>query len=906
MLDVAIVSIYILSVLIIGIRYSRGLKSMNDFSSVNKNFSGPVIMATISATYIGAESVFGIAEKAFSVGIIFFFALLGISVSKCFLASSIVPRVAHFSSALSVGDIMQRDYGTVGRVTAGISGAILSIGYVGAQIAACAALFLHFFDVPQTFGIVIGCGIVVVYSAFGGFKAVTFTDVLQFAVLIVAVPLVCNIELSQVGGYAKLFDAIPKTHFIPAKEIIYEHIAWLVVFMVPFLDPAVMQRMLMDKDSKKVANAWRLSALIDICFYILICTIGLVALVKNPSIQPNMAFTHILGNLPRGIAGIAIVGILAVIMSTADSYLNVASISLVHDVIKPLTKKKISDKLELRLAQVLTIVLGLSAIYAALKFPSMLDLIIHFLTLLWAPLVVAPLYASIFGLKAGVRSFIIAGICGLATQFIWPLLTGTKSEIVITMMSPAGSALGLLISHFVFQKRLPALDIKNLNPLRFKFPKFSWPRHLMAKIIRASSNRVNSFGASYSLFGLFAVLNFMIPYFMWSSSSASDLSLHLAMRFIAASLCFLLLMNDYWPHYLKKYLPVYWYFTLFYCLPFFSTFMLFNNNYSIFWVYNVVLALFLLGVLIDWLSFIVLLLCGVVCGYVLHFIVGGRGDVHLDPDTIYLAIYMYVFTILISVFFSRKNERIALEKMGVLKALSASIAHEMRTPLATISIGAENISKYFPIYAEAYEMARAAGLPVKAIPPNARELLEQVPKNIENVSKNTQSMIDMLLMRVKEISNSTPKDNRILSCVSEAIDKYPFSIHEKKKIILTQDRDFSFLGDKELFIHVIFNLIKNSLSQISPDDKGKIQIWTERAKDCHTLHFLDNGPGIPHNLLPKVFDRFVTGTEYGTGMGLAYCKMVMKGFGGDIFCKSPKNKGTEFVMSFPVRDIEQH
>lgn len=232
-----------------------------------------------------------------------------------------------------------------------------------------------------------------------------------------------------------------------------EQAAWFFIFLIPLLDPAIMQRIMMDRDEEKIATGFRLSALTDIPIYLVVCLIGLIAFVKNPGLDSNLSFPYILSELPNGIKGLAVAGVFAVTMSTADSFLNAASVSLVHDVIKPCLRRPMKDRLEVLLAQVATVLLGFSAIFGALKFPRLLDLIIYFQNISWMPLIMAPLYATLFGLGANRRSFIIAGTCGIGAQVLWPLAIGKISELFLALISLTASCLGLLISHFL-SKRL--------------------------------------------------------------------------------------------------------------------------------------------------------------------------------------------------------------------------------------------------------------------------------------------------------------------------------------------------------------------------------------------------------------------------------------------------------------------
>lgn len=906
MFDALIVAIYIFSVICVGIYYSRGISSMREFSLADRKFPMPVIMSTISATFIGADFIFGFAQQSFSIGMIFLFPLLGLCLCKVVIAYSVVPRVAKFEDAFSAGDIMARDYGTIGRIVTGLSGTIISIGFVGAQVAACTILFKYFFGVPNVLGFLVACSVIVIYSALGGFRAVAFTDMLQFGVLLVALPIICNFELSKIGGITAILSAMPESHFSPSTDVVFDQVAWFFFFLLPLLDPGVLQRIIMDRDHRKVAQAFKASALTDIPIYLIICVIGLIALVKNPDIDAGLAFAEIIGGLPTGIKGLAIAGVLAVFMSTADSYLNVASISLVHDVIKPIFKNRLSEKTELRLAQSSTAVIGVFAIYMSLSFPSILDLIVYFQNLSWAPLIVVPLYASIFGLRANAVAFVASGVAGVSIQYIWPAIFGTTPEIWMMPLSLCASTTVLLATHFGTGGRLPERSKDRKNGWRLNFADISKKLgDLLFAFSQYSPRRVTSFGASYSLFGFFAVLNYIMPVFMWSNSDSNHFGLHLVMRFLAAALCFGLLINEYWPLLWRRYLPYYWHGTLLYCLPFYATFMLLDNNCSHFWLCNMVLTIFLLASLVDWLSFSVLLVLGGILGYGVCIALGTDFSLVLDAGTLYVAMYMYVFAALIGILFSRRQEKITQEKLAALRILSSSIAHEMRTPLATIAINAQVLAKNLPKYQETYALARKSLLPIPFISDNDFKNCADIPDRINEISGSTQDLINMLLLKMGDVQSKSATLFSVRSCIERALVQYPIKTNQKCEIIWDKKEDFSFVGNDFLFIHVIFNLIQNSLTAVSTRDVGEIKIWIEKCKSENRVHFYDNGVGIPKHIQNEVFSPFVSATEGGTGLGLVFCKMVMKGFDGDIIYKPLEECGTEMVLIFPKVKEEQ-
>lgn len=109
--------------------------------------------------------------------------------------------------------------------------------------------------------------------------------------------------------------------------------------------------------------------------------------------------------------------ILAIVMFTADSLINVWSVLIVHDVITPLCKKELSDDTQLRLARFFTIFVGLWGCLIALKFKNVLNIIL-LARFFWKPIIVVGLFSGMVGFKASVQSFYIGNTPGIITMIL--------------------------------------------------------------------------------------------------------------------------------------------------------------------------------------------------------------------------------------------------------------------------------------------------------------------------------------------------------------------------------------------------------------------------------------------------------------------------------------------------------
>lgn len=243
------------------------------------------------------------------------------------------------------------------------------------------------------------------------------------------------------------------------------------------------------------------------------------------------------------------------------------------------------------------------------------------------------------------------------------------------------------------------------------------------------------------------------------------------------------------------------------------------------------------------------------------------------------------------------------ERMKVMQGLSANIAHEMRTPLSGVRASMDGVGSYLSVLLEVYRNAQrdnAEGVPV--IREDHLAALEKTPERITLMIDQANSVIDMLLMNLRE--NTVDKRQfgiySAADCVRQAMDRYPFRRGEREKVHLELEEDFYFRGIDSLFIYVIFNLLKNALYAINSALKGEITIRLKPGRGVNRLVFRDTGEGVEEGALKKIFDSFYTTREEGTGVGLAFCRRTLGSFDGDITCASEVGEYTEFTLTLPA------
>ena len=410
--------------------------------------------------------------------------------------------------------------------------------------------------------------------------------------------------------------------------------------------------------------------------------------------------------------------------------------------------------------------------------------------------------------------------------------------------------------------------------------------------------KVEAFGSQYKGFAIFGILNYPSFYIIWKhygQTGYENLSLRLSLSF----LCIILLLNDFWPKRLKSWLPVYWYATLLLCLPFFFFFMLFMNNGVNVWLMSSNTILFWLLFLVEPISYIFILTFGILLAWV-AFLFFHPSPI-FDFGKWWGVATQFIASFIVVAISARKRYEFNEKKLQAMQTLATTLAHEIRTPLASIQANIMGTKNYWTDLLTGYKAAKNEKLLSPTIRGSQLALLEKSFDRIQRETNFANTVINMLLANV---SLGKLKQNNLElcsanECVAQALERYPFAELERDVIQWENTQDFFFKGKAILFIHTLFNLIKNALYHIKAANKGYIRIWHDCGEHYNELHFLDTGAGIAPHLLPRIFEHFFSNTQHGSGIGLTFCKAVIESFDGNIECYSVEGEYAKFVLKLP-------
>lgn len=318
------------------------------------------------------------------------------------------------------------------------------LGYVAAQMNAAGKAFDATFSLPYWSGVLIGAGIILTYTIFGGFRAVCWTDIIQSSFMFTALLVMPFVILYQIGGFEKFIESIKAVNpdflsFTAGKGGLS-----LVGFIVGYLgiglgypgQPHILSRFMAAKDKKTIrqgsviAISWMTIVYVGAIFFGMFAKVYFGDIADPEQALPlavNDMLTPILG-------GFVIAAIISAICSTADSQLIVVSTIFSRDIL-PMFSKNSSTNLKktIFIDKIVLIVLALISIFFALTKNRM---IFDFVLYAWSVLGASFGPVVILGLvwKKATKAGAISGmLTGLIVSIVWrdvPMLKSLVYELV--------------------------------------------------------------------------------------------------------------------------------------------------------------------------------------------------------------------------------------------------------------------------------------------------------------------------------------------------------------------------------------------------------------------------------------------------------------------------------------------
>jgi len=217
----------------------------------------------------------------------------------------------------------------------------------------------------------------------------------------------------------------------------------------------------------------------------------------------------------------------------------------------------------------------------------------------------------------------------------------------------------------------------------------------------------------------------------------------------------------------------------------------------------------------------------------------------------------------------------------------SNASHELKTPLATMKIMIESL-----IYQPDMDKELRT------------EFMTDINNEIDRLSAIVSDLLTLVQMDVHNVK-LTRENLSIATLIKENAHRLqPIADQKEQKIQLTLSDPCDIYADKSKLNQVIYNLMENAVKYTQQG--GQVKVTLQRQGREARLTVTDNGPGIPKENLPHIFDRFYrvdkarSREKGGTGLGLSIVHQLVLLHGGAIRVESEEGKGTSFIVELPL------
>ncbi|HBT86259.1 MAG TPA: sodium:solute symporter [Porphyromonadaceae bacterium] len=409
-IDIIIMTVYMLTVMGIGVYFWRKNKNADDYYVGGRSMNKFAISLSVVATDVGGGFSIGLGGLGFLMGLsgswMLFTGLLGAWLSAVFL----IPKAGKLSSKLKIytfPQLFEYFYSPRVALLAGIISAIGYIGFTSSQLLAGAKLASATFEDLDMTTALIGMGaIAVMYTAIGGIEVIRETQPPEFLTL-------NNIKWYTIVNWA------------------------VTIIPIWFVGMTLYQRLYASRTPKEAQKAWYIAGIFEWPIMAFMGVIlGLFARVafengmfayigfsQDQIMDAEMGLPLLLRTiLPVGLMGLMIAAYFSAVMSTADSCIMAASGNIESDILKKIRPLPKNKRTRLIQSQLITLGIGVLGLLIALRMENVLELMLHSYAFM-----VSGLFVPVLGAFFTKR--------GSATAAFWAMIIGGTTTLSLTLLS---------------------------------------------------------------------------------------------------------------------------------------------------------------------------------------------------------------------------------------------------------------------------------------------------------------------------------------------------------------------------------------------------------------------------------------------------------------------------------------
>ena len=412
--------------------------SLKGFYLAGKKLPYWVVAFSTNATGESGWLLLGLTGMGYAYGAHAYWVIVGEMIGIGLSWGLISRRLKRFgdeTDSITVPDVLSAKFADRLHVIRAIAVVIIVVmvtTYVSAQMVATGKAFSGFVNVDYRLGVIVGAIIIISYTFVGGYKAVSYTDVVQGVLMLAGLIVVPIVAVQAAGGWGGVVSSLDRLdpEFMNMFAKLDGSVAGLIAVVslaaigLPFLGvPQLLIRYMSARDDDELRKARLVSIVVLFIFLMGAVTAGIAGRALFPELADReQVFPTLASELfPPLLTGVLFIIVLSAIMSTVDSLLLLASSAIVRDTMQKIVGSEKSDKTLAAYGKAVTIVIGIIAVLVAL-FMAENKLIFWFVLFSWSGLGAAfgPVVLALLLDKRTTGAGVAAGMLGgFLTSVIW-------------------------------------------------------------------------------------------------------------------------------------------------------------------------------------------------------------------------------------------------------------------------------------------------------------------------------------------------------------------------------------------------------------------------------------------------------------------------------------------------------
>ena len=382
-IDTGIIFAYLGLMTAIGIHASHRQDSVEDYFVAGGKLGSFSIACLWLASWVGGAAVVAGTNQAFEFGISGGWyttsMLIGCLLFGFFFAAR-VKREGNKHNLLTYPEFIETRYDSRTRIVATITTILAYTGYAAAQLTAAGAVLSTLLGWDYSSSLLLASTIIVVYTAGGGFLAVTYTDWAQVTLLLIGVAIVgIPVSIANGGTVEAFATSLPTGHFNPIGLGLPTMLALGISLPLAFfvaMDNYT--RMFAAKDEAVAQRGTYLAAAMLIPLVIGSTWLGLTAAILYPGVESegDILSRLIIDIFPVGLKGLLLVGLLAALMSSADICILTAAANGSRDIYQRYMNPDVEPKRLFRMSMILAAIVGVASALLAWQMQNIVGILV--------------------------------------------------------------------------------------------------------------------------------------------------------------------------------------------------------------------------------------------------------------------------------------------------------------------------------------------------------------------------------------------------------------------------------------------------------------------------------------------------------------------------------------------------